>query len=160
MLHVLDSPSPSLQSLLSPSLTVRKDVRAYADAITKFSRIDRFPFSRPMKSPLLRWTQQIGLLSMYGFSWLGWWSTAALPRRPWVRIPLEPWSFDCHWRYSNLIKICNTARHIILTINLTVFVEFCLNIFVGAITATEKKTYDNFNCVYVELSLTASSIAV
>ena len=112
MLHVLDSPFPSLQSLLSPSLTVRKDVRAYADAITKFSRIDRFPFSRPMKSPLLRWTQQIGLLSMYGFSWLGWWSTAALPRRPWVRIPLEPWSFGCHWRYSNLIKICNTARHI------------------------------------------------
>ena len=53
MLHVLDSPSPSLRSLLSPSLTVRKDVRAYADAITKYSRIDSFPFSRPMKSPLL-----------------------------------------------------------------------------------------------------------
>ena len=69
-------------------------------------------------------------------------------------------TIDCHWRYSNLIKICNTARHIILTVNLTVFVEFCLNVFVGAITATEKTTYDNFNCVYVELSLTASSIAV
>ena len=86
-LHVSDSTSPPLQSLLSPSLTVRKDVWAYADAITKFSRIDRFPFSILMKSPLLRCTQQIGLLSMYGSSRLIWWSPAALTQRPWVRIP-------------------------------------------------------------------------
>ena len=84
-------------------LTLRTDVRAYGDAITTFSRIDRFPFSIPMKSPLWRWTQQTGRLSMYGSSGLSSWSTAALPRRPWVRIPLEPWSFNCH--YNNDIQI-------------------------------------------------------
>ena len=44
-LHVLDSLSPPLQNLLSPSLPVRTGGRWNADVITNFFRIDRFPFS-------------------------------------------------------------------------------------------------------------------
>ena len=38
-----------LQNLLSPSLLVPIGCRSYADVITKFSRIDWFPFSSAMK---------------------------------------------------------------------------------------------------------------
>ena len=49
-----DSPSPPLQSLLSTFLPNRTGgrtgVREYADIITKFSRIDRFPFSKAVEA--------------------------------------------------------------------------------------------------------------
>ena len=42
--HALASPPPSLQSLLSTSLPVRVFRWAYTDVITKFYRMDSFPF--------------------------------------------------------------------------------------------------------------------
>ena len=42
--HSLASPPPSLQSLLSTSLLVRVFRWAYTDVITKFYRMDSFPF--------------------------------------------------------------------------------------------------------------------
>ena len=42
--HALASPPPSLQSLLSTSVPVRVFRWAYTDVITKFYRMDSFPF--------------------------------------------------------------------------------------------------------------------
>ena len=42
-LHVLDSPPPPLQNLLSSSLPNRTWRMAYAEVMTKISRMDSFP---------------------------------------------------------------------------------------------------------------------
>ena len=46
---------------------------------------------------------RIGLLPMYGSSYLKWWSTAALTQRPWVRIPLKSRKFFAV--YLQLLKL-------------------------------------------------------
>ena len=60
----------------------------------------------------LRWTQQVGLLQMYGFSWLNWCvSTAALTHRLRVRIQLMSRNF---FRVNlQLLKIAITTAMIV-----------------------------------------------